>query len=331
MAHEPLDQARFPAVTAAAGHYESFYLKLADPARPRGAWIRYTVLKRPAHTPRGSLWCTVWSGDGPPVADKLTVDAATAPPGELIEIAGATLSAARAGSATLRAEGATATARWSLTIDGGGVAEFPYLPAAPMYGWPLPRTKAVSLIPRGRVSGLLTLGGIELAVDGWPGMLGHNWGAEHAERWVWLHGAGFPDQPEAWFDATIGRIRVGPLTLPWLANAGLWLDGRLHRLGGPRRVRIEATPERCRFALAGAGVSVRGEVEVPAGGAVAWRYSDPGGGEHLTCNCSVAPMTLTITRAELPARQLALSAGAAYELGAREPPRGIPVQRFPDP
>ena len=33
------------------------------------------------------------------------------------------------------------------------------------------------------------VGDREPRVDGWPGMVGHNWGAEHAERWIWLHGA----------------------------------------------------------------------------------------------------------------------------------------------
>ena len=39
--------ARFPDVPARAGHYESFYLKLCHPSEPLGAWIRYTVHKRP--------------------------------------------------------------------------------------------------------------------------------------------------------------------------------------------------------------------------------------------------------------------------------------------
>lgn len=26
-------------------------------------------------------------------------------------------------------------------------------------------------------------------LDGWRGMLGHNWGSEHAHQWIWLRGA----------------------------------------------------------------------------------------------------------------------------------------------
>ena len=52
--------ARFPAVPAAAGHYESFYLKAAHPSQPRGLWLRYTVHKPPGAAATGSLWFTLF-------------------------------------------------------------------------------------------------------------------------------------------------------------------------------------------------------------------------------------------------------------------------------
>jgi hypothetical protein len=203
-----------------------------------------------------------------------------------------------------------------------------------MYRAPVPRTKAVSLHPQASFRGQVRVGAETLTIDGWPGMVGHNWGTEHAERWIWLHGAGFPDAPDAWFDATIGRIRLGRWTLPWIANGGLWLDGRLHRLGGPAAIRstsVHEQPARASFRLRGRGVTVHGEVLAPPGLAVGWRYSDPGGGEHLTANCSVASLTLTVHGDDGRPRVLRLPAGAAYELGARERPLGVPIQPFPDP
>jgi len=324
-----LQSARFPSVPADAGHYESFYLKAADPRRPRAAWVRYTVLKRPGLPPRGSLWCTVWTAGGPPRADKVTLEAGelSTTPEDLIRIGPGRLAH---GSAT----GSTGGAAWELDFAGATPA-FPYLPRRWMYGTPVPRTKAVSLHPLATFRGQVTVGEDTLTIDGWPGMVGHNWGTEHAERWIWLHGAGFPDAPDAWFDATIGRIRLGRLTLPWIANGGLLLDGRLHRLGGPTAIRstsVQEQPTRCVFGLrGGGGVAVRGEVAAPEQMAVAWRYSDPGGGEHLTANCSVASLTLTVQVGAGLERVLHLPAGAAYELGAREQPQGIPIQPFPDP
>jgi hypothetical protein len=323
-----LSSARWPEVPTERGHYESFYLKTADPERPRGAWIRYTVLKRPGSPPRGSLWCTVWTDAGPPSAYKQTFPEAELSAGadELIRIGPARL-------VEDRATGALDQADWDLELRGES-QPFPYLPRAWMYRAPVPRTKAVSLHPLARFRGRVTVGEDSLTIDDWPGMVGHNWGTEHAERWIWMHGAGFPAAPDAWFDVIIGRIRVGRLTLPWIANGGLWLDGRLHRLGGPAAVRstsVQEAPTRCTFGLTGGGVALRGEVAAPPELPVAWRYSDPGGGEHVSTNCSVAALTLNVKVHDGPERVLRLPAGAAYELGTREPPPGIPIQSFPDP
>ena len=55
-------------------------------------------------------------------------------------------------------------------------------------------------------------------------MIGHNWGAEHAERWVWIQ-ANELRGGDGYFDAAVGRIKVGPLMTPWVGNAMLRLDG----------------------------------------------------------------------------------------------------------
>ena len=76
---------------------------------------------------------------------------------------------------------------------------------------PLPKTKLESPRPHVLVSGRVTVGGEAIDLDGWPGMVGHNWGAQHAERWIWLHGVLFEDRPDDWLDIALGRIRVGPV------------------------------------------------------------------------------------------------------------------------
>jgi hypothetical protein len=323
-----LSSARFRSLPGEAGHYESFYLKVADPGSPRGAWIRYTVLKRPDRPPRGSLWCTLWSGTGPPLADKVTFepDELSAAPDELVGIGASRLTLTRAAG---RVDGAS----WELEFHGPGMS-FPYLPRDWMYRARVPRTKAVSLEPHAIFHGRVTVGDQTIEVGGWPGMVGHNWGSEHAERWVWLHGADFAEAPGSWFDATIGRIKLGSLIVPWIANGGLWLDGRIHRVGGPTAIRstsVDAQPGRCRFTLPGRGITIDGEVSAPGDSTVAWRYSDPPGGEHFVSNCSVASLALTVRTEDGNTRALQLPAGAAYEHGARERPPAIAIQPFPDP
>src|SRR5919106_6850971 len=86
--------ARFTGLLSKAGHYESFYLKLGHPSEPLGAWIRYTVHKRPRAAPTGSLWFTLFEPDGP-YAVKRTHAGPTAGDGVWINIGGAALGPGR--------------------------------------------------------------------------------------------------------------------------------------------------------------------------------------------------------------------------------------------
>jgi hypothetical protein len=164
-------------------------------------------------------------------------------------------------------------------------------------------------------------------------MIGHNWGSEHAERWVWLEGSGFEGAPGAYFDAGAARIALGRWATPWIPSGMLMLDGEPHRLGGFGRIRsasVEESPGACSFVLPGRDVVVRGRVSAPKKDFVGWVYADPKGPEHNTVNCSVADLELTVERPALSPRRLELPAGAAYELGMRETDHGIPIQPYPD-
>jgi hypothetical protein len=324
---QPAD-ARFLAVDPAAGHYESFYLKAADPASRRGLWIRSTVHKRPGAVPVGSLWATLFDAGGPYAAKE------TLPPADLH--AGREDGYLRIGESRIGPEGAYGQvddlASWELTFEGDE-PPFPYLPASWMYTAPLPRTKALSLRPAIRVSGRAMVGGHTVTLDGWPGMVGHNWGAEHAERWIWLHGVNFAEDPQAWLDVAIGRIRVGPWLSPWVANGALALEGRRIPLGGlgARGLLVAETAERCRLTLPGAeGLRVEAHIDTPAAAQAGWSYADPDGGEHDVSNCSIAAVALTVRKPETAGRALHTAHGGAYELGMREHDHGVPIAPFAD-
>lgn len=327
------DEARFSRVAAKAGHYESFYVKACRPGGGQGVWIRHTVHKRPGAEPKGSIWFVLFDRDAEgPRATKVTVPAAelSAPAGSWIRVDGAEIGPGRAAGAV---KTDALEASWDLSFAGD---ERPckYLPADWLYEAPVPRTKFVAPYPNARFEGRLEVGGaqpVELA--GWPGMIGHNWGSEHAERWVWLEGTGFEDSPGAYFDAGAARVRLGPWTTPWIPSGMLVLDGEAHRLGGIGKVRsasIEESPTACSFVLPGKDIVVRGRVSAPQKDFVGWIYADPKGPEHNTVNCSVADLELTVERPTLPPRELTLPAGAAYELGMRETDHGIPIQPYPD-
>jgi hypothetical protein len=325
-------RARFPDVPAERPHYESFYLKTSRPERGLALWIRHTVLKAPGAPPRASLWVTLFDAAAGPVALKAShgADQLSADEKHYIRIADALLFPGRA-IGDLHA-GEAGDARWELEFEGSA-PPFYYLPRAWMYERSLPKTKAISLYPALTFSGRLAIGGRELALDGWPGMIGHNWGTEHPHRGSWIEGANFSEQPDAYLDAVFGRIKLGPVLTPWLGNACLSIDGQVHRLGGPRPGSASITESHtgARFVLRGTGVTVEGEVQAPPERFVGWRYGEPGGGWHPTLNCSLADMRLRVERGSAPARELSVSGGAAYELQLREHDHGVALQPFPDP
>ncbi len=109
-------------------------------------------------------------------------------------------------------------------------------------------------MPDGIASGRLVLDGALVDVVGWRATVGHNWGAEHAERWVWLHAASFEDEPETWLELAIARVRVGGALTPWVANGAIAHRGRRFRLGGLRHlagVRVAAAPGRLEATVPG--------------------------------------------------------------------------------
>ena len=324
--------ARYPRVGQKAGHYESFYVKACEPGGGRGIWIRHTVHKRPGAEPNASIWFCLFdrSADGPRAA-KVTVPAT-----ELSTPAGSWLRIADAEIGPGRAEGSVDTealaAAWSLSFDGDS-EPCKYLPADWLYEAPIPKTKFVAPYPNAVFAGRLEIDDTSIELSGWRGMIGHNWGTEHAERWVWLEGTGFEGEPGTFFDAGAARVKLGSRVSPWIPSGMLGLDGERHRLGGLGAIRsaqIEPTPTGCEFFLPGKDLEVRGWIAAPAKDFVGWVYADPKGPEHHTVNCSVSDLELTVERPGRPPRRLELPGAGAYELGMRETDHGIAIQPYPD-
>ncbi len=328
-----MDQgARFPRVAEKAGHYESFYVKACRPGGGQGIWIRHTVHKRPGAEPNASIWFVFFDREAEaPRATKVTVPAAelSVPSGSWIKVDGAEVGPGRAVGAV---DTDAVKASWELTFSGEA-EPCTYLPSDRLYETRLPKTKFVAPFPNARFDGRLEIAGETVEIGDWPGMIGHNWGSEHAERWVWLEGTGFEGSPDTYFDAGAARIKLGPWTTPWVPSGMLMLDGKAHRLGGFGHIRdaqIEESAGECSFVLPGKDIVVRGKVSAPKKDFVRWIYADPKGPEHNTINCSVADLELTVERPALPALNLSLPAGGAYELGMRETDHGIPIQPYPD-
>jgi hypothetical protein len=340
--------AQFPSAPLDSGMYESFYLRAVSPDEPVGAWIRYTVEKAPGLAARGSLWVNVFDANaGAPFMHRQSSEDLTVPGDGWIAIGGdsrlgptlaqgyielgesADSSAVASSSPDPgpdsrsggSAEVAPEAIRWKLHIRSDA-SELRHFKQALLYRSPLPRTKLTSPMPAARFDGTIELPGRTFRLDGWRGMVGHNWGGEHAARWIWLHGIDFREDSRAWLDVALGRVLVAGRLTPWIANGAICIDGRRSRLGGlaARGLKVAESAGRCSLTLPGEhGLLVEAHVDTPPGCSAQWRYVDPGAhgptGEHDVVNCSVAALALNVRAPGEAATSLHTAHGAAYELG----------------
>jgi hypothetical protein len=316
---------RFPDVPLPKPHYESVYCTLTHPTEARALWIRTTVQKRPGASATGALWVT-WFGDAGVRAAKLN-DLPVAPGGQGIECGPATQGPTGSqGELSLDGLGA----RWDLRFTPR-TGPLEHLRPAALYRAPVPRTKATSPVPDLEVSGALIVDEEQVDLSGWTGMLGHNWGTQHAEQWIWLRVPGLGEDGLGWLDAVLGRVRVGPVLAPWTAFGAVEVDGTRHHLGGllDRRTSVAIHPDGAAIDLAGKAieVSVRATLSPPT--TVGWEYSDPAGHRHEVVNSSVATMSATISRGSRrvtyePARR------GVLEIGGEARAVDVPLQPYPD-
>jgi hypothetical protein len=311
---------RWPVVRAGRGHYESYFLRACDPAGGRGIWLRYTVLitgspgsGRGGAPPRGELWCTWFDRQaGPPRHARVEAGVPRSPGEPWISMRDSTFGRSAAVGA-LSAPGLSA--RWSLRYRA---ADRPllHLPARWMYRARTPKTKLAAPCPVATFDGEFDVDGRRIVVDGWPGMVGHNWGERHAESWVWVHGLGLGD--DGWLDLAIARLRLGGITTPWIANGVLSLGGRRRRLGGPGRpVALSAAGDRCVLRVRGRRTVLTAAVSAPPEAFVAWSYPSPDGVPAGVRNCSVADLAVTVRGPGRGTREFAVAGTAAYEIGRR--------------
>lgn len=219
-------------------------------------------------------------------------------------------------------------ARWDLAITGGQ-PPLRLLRPLVLYRAPLPRTKLEASVPDGMVTGMLEIDGRTVAVSGWRGTVGHNWGPEHADSWAWLHAADFGAAPEAWLDLVLARIRVGPARSPWTAMGALSLAGDLILLGGlGRRPRVDARPGRLTADLPSPHARLQLSVTTDDEDPVAVPYTDPRGGTRTVRHAALASVELILGRPGHSELTLSSSRGA-YEYGTRNAIPGIVPQPVP--
>ena len=202
------------------GIYESNYLKGNAPDGSGAFWLKHNVLSPPEEAAMPAVaefWCVLWLADEDwrPRVWKRVVDldeVELATDRVAIDAQVISLEPDRAVGAML----GEPDVAWDLAITD----ELPplhHLASEWMYEKPFPRKKVVTGSPRAIFDGVFDLGERRVAVDGWVGHRNHNWGTEHAERYVYGSCNIWDDDADLTVEGFTVKVRLaGPVRSPWL-------------------------------------------------------------------------------------------------------------------
>ncbi len=224
-ASRPPNACRF--VDTLPGHVESYFLRANDPRRPRAIWLKATILQPRSGPPVAESWGIFFDGDeNRTLAHRETrpLSSSTFPdPREAkIAVAGCTFSLSPAGSSAGELESPRGKLAWNLswTREPSRMGEpLSLYPHPALVEGPFPKTKILTPLPALFFSGTIAAAGETIAVDRWPGMQGHNWGAEHPWEYAWGQCL-FPNSSgglEAMVEGFSGRLRLAGRTTPALS------------------------------------------------------------------------------------------------------------------
>jgi hypothetical protein len=161
-------------------------------------------------------------------------------------------------------------------------------------------------------------------VDGWPCMIGHNWGRRHPHLYAWGHCSAW-DVPGLVFEAISARVRMGPVLSPMATAAFVRYRGRRVDLNAPRALahnRGIVSLRRWEIDAKHAGVRVKCELSAETDDMVGLHYTNPNAATTYCLNSKLAKARLEL---ELPGEPplVAHSRAAALEIGTRDPTHGV--------
>lgn len=303
------------------GHVESYFLKINDPGQTRALWIKATILAPKEGDVVAEGWGIAFERGKKPVAAKVTVPyaaAAFARASADVEMPGLSLSRERA-------HGEVGEAWFDLALSDAS-EPFVHFPHPRMYSGPFPSSKLVSPMPDLRARGEVRLrDGRHWKVDGWRGLLGHNWGRGHAFAYAWGHCNVWDKETDLVLEGTSARVRVGPVLTPTATLLVVRAGGATHYLTRMRQIfrsQGSMTFRRWQFDGRGKDVHVRGELWAESEDMAGLRYDNPDGAVTHCLNSKLASARVEVT---LPGRTpiVATSRAAALEIGTRDGHHGV--------
>ena len=319
------DAANASRTRARTGTYEAWYLTVADPARRRGYWIRYTSfnpargVQEEAHA---ALWAFRFDHEDPSAnwgaRESFPLDSLQVQSRPFVLRLGGALLAHDGCSGEVRSERGIMS--WDLRWDS---RERPF----PFVRPPWDAVSSVANIgsqPAIRVYGTIAVNGSVAHLEHLPGGQQHTWGSSHALEWNW----GFASGPDFWIDGGTSRVRsrlgrelTGTAVGAHVREQRFLLNGLSKVLAtrgpisedswtaearlGPRRLHVEVTPRRSDLI----GVT----------------YADPRGGSRVCYHTEVADLELRLTKGDEILARIRRPASAAFEYASESPLPGLPV------
>ncbi len=309
---------------APRGHSESYFLKLNDREGCRALWLKVTILAKLGAEPVAETWAIAFERGRAPVAAKEVVPwRADQFSSERLDVR-----AARVRLRDGRAEGVVATGgrelSWELDFTTHVAPLVPF-PSERMYSDKAPYWKYVSPHPDSTFSGSYAVNGVTVAVQGWRGMQGHNWGRRHTERYAWGHCNQWDDAEELVFEGASGQPRIGPVLAPMVSMFFVWHRGVRYAFNSGRhllRNRGRFDVQRWEFAAQNDLASVRGELRADPDQIAGLYYENPDGAMTHCLNSKIAEARLRLdVRGRAPLT--ASSRAAAFEVGTRDASHGF--------
>jgi hypothetical protein len=307
------------------GHVESYFFKLNDPAGERALWLKATILARlDGSEPVAEAWAIAFERDAVARGAKQVVPYREARfSTDRLDVA-----VAEASFREGRVEGAVRSGgtdiEFALDFTTTGAPLVPY-PHPKMYSGPLPSSKLVSPHPDSRYTGHYTVDGQQIAVDGWKGMQGHNWGKRHAELYGWAHCNQWDGEDELLLEGVTARIKLGPVVAPPLTVVCVWHRGVRYEFNAPRQLirnRGEITPRRWSFRAQSPLAEIQGELEAATAEFAGLYYENPDGSMTHCLNSKIASGRIRLAVKGRPPLD-ATTKSAALEIGTKNTDHGI--------
>ncbi|MEZ4375090.1 MAG: hypothetical protein R3B07_30035 [Polyangiaceae bacterium] len=296
---------------------ESYFAKLNSPDGERALWLKLTASRpREARETLAEAWAVAFQRGRPPRAVKRAwrlhePDLRAAFRGSFqVGFGGCQLGTSTLSGALSEVANALS---WELRFAPGPL-DLPLFPLpAIFYGNALPTGKLVSQHPDLRFGGVYSVGSERVEVNGWRGMLGHNWARRHTPHYAWLHCNQFREETRrAPLDCVLEAVSAPLLFGRRVGGAVLRFRGQSLTFGvlDWQRSAEARSPSSWSFCAGREGATLRVEVQAHEGETAGLRYDNPSGGGVDCLNSKLASVRVVLERPNADALCLVSDSGA---------------------